>query len=209
MSTQHDLWPDAARLTDERSEYARTPAWLIDAGLRLLPRDFAPDEVLDLGAGLGDLALACWRRWPAIRVTAVERERDRCEEMRSRFPRWDVVQADATWWAGEVTPWTCPLVVVNPPFSVAIDWITLALPLVAPGGALLAIYPLEHLGGLEHFTGLYADHPPRTVGISPKRPRGQGWDDTRAIIAAVWRRGDDGELLVGPTELVWMEVAPR
>ena len=84
MTAQPDLFPEAARLTDERGEYARTPAWLIEAGLRLLPLAVAPGEVLDLGAGLGDLAAACWRRWPAIRVTTVDETQAKIREAVNR-----------------------------------------------------------------------------------------------------------------------------
>lgn len=209
MSAQHDLFPEAARLTDARGEYARTPGWLIEAGLRLVPRAGDPEAVLDLGAGLGDLALACWRRWPSIRVTAVEREPDRCEEMKRRFPAWDVLGRDAEEWAAGVASlprrYRWPLVVMNPPFSRVIEWVLLALPLVAPRGSLLAIYPLEHLGGQAHYADLYRGQPPAVVGISPKRPQGQGWSDARAIICAAWAKDSTGAL-VGDTELEWMEV---
>ena len=216
MTAQPDLFPEAARLTDERGEYARTPAWLIEAGLRLLPLAVAPGEVLDLGAGLGDLAAACWRRWPAIRVTTVEREADRCAEMRRRWPAWTVREADveaALSGVSNVRPgW--PLIVCNPPFTRSLEWARLALGLLARGGALRLVQPLEHLGGLERWQPLYRDRPPAGVGIAPRRPKGAGWDDARAIVVAVWSNagGTDASGRWVPfrvdTTLVWLGGEP-
>jgi hypothetical protein len=168
-SSQSDLFPEAARLTDARGEFASTPRWLATAALRLVPTALRPREVLDLGAGLGGLAEASVAYYGSSieLITAVEREPDRCADMQGRHGDWSVVQADVEQWAPR--------------------------------------QGRRDLGGQDRHAGLWRDHPPGAVGISPRRPRGPGWDDARTIVAAVWT---PGILRASGTHLEWMEVEP-
>lgn len=202
MSAQPDLFLGSA--ADTRGEFASTPSWVIRSALNLLPTS-AFGRVLDAGAGLGALGMAVENYARVLhhrtaKVTAVELERDRCELLPDH---WTVHPQDFLPWAAltAATPEAdrFDLVVCNPPFTRWLEWAQACLPLLAPKGCLLMVGPLSYLGGVER-GGWLADKPPARVFVHCRRPRGQGWDDTREIAVCVWQEN----LRHADTSLAWV-----
>jgi hypothetical protein len=133
-------------------------------------------------------------------VTAVDCIPDR---LRAWPGHWSAWCADWFRWAGGARErgehWD--VVPTNPPFSVWFEWVEAALPLVSRSGDLVAIGPVAYLAGQER-ARWWAQHRPTQVLISPKRPTGPGWEDTRDICAVHWRPSTPDV----PTRLVWLEI---
>jgi hypothetical protein len=171
-------------------EHAVTPAWLVHAVLAHVPAVHGASRVLDPGAGTGAIGreVERWQRTAgqAPVVTAL----DALEERRGAWPsHWTGIHADFFRWSqqAEQAGLRWDVIVTNPPFSRWTEWVTRCLALLAAGGDLVAIGPLAYLGG-DARAEWWRAQPPARVLISPRRPRGQGWGNTRDIMAAHWHR---------------------
>ena len=62
-------------------------------------------------------------------------------------------------------------IVGNPPFTFAEQHVRHAISLLAPGGALAFLLPVNFLSGIKRVGGLYREHPPEYVYVIDKRPQ--------------------------------------
>lgn len=58
----------------------------------------APDTVVDLGCGAGNLAPLFWQRWPQAKLTGVDSSPEMLAKARADYPHASFVQADVATW---------------------------------------------------------------------------------------------------------------
>lgn len=171
-------------------DYYRTPAYAIDA---ILPHLREPRVWLDPGCGDGAIAERVIARWPSARGIGVELDAARAQaaSARLRCPVWrdDFLRRGALWEPdGGVD-----LVIGNPPYKQALEFLRRSLELVAPTRGEVAF--LLRVGFLEAERGserdeLLEEHPP-DVYLLAKRPRfrGDGGGDATTYAWCRWWAG--------------------
>ena len=143
----------AQRHTDD---FYATPAWVTRAVLPLLDK---PKRVLEPCAGTGAIVLACRQQWPTATIDAVELDADRCAE---------IIGADhalcRNWFD---VPWESrhSLIITNPPFKLALEFINRSLELADTVAMLLR---LNFLGSQKR-APFWRTHP-CGVYVLPRRP---------------------------------------
>jgi SAM-dependent methyltransferase len=218
VTVQTDLFAGEALCPD--LGFVSTPAWLtraIVAKTILRPHG----TILDAGAGTGAIAAELERLagdgllvssvFPILppKITAVEISQERCSTLPAH---WEVICADFFEWSADYCNRRFDLIFTNPPFDNVEDgiwqsWVETCWPMAAED--LIVIGPLAYLSGQERgrwwkAMGSPGKMPrPISVLISPERPRGGAWDNTRDIMAVHWRR--TGNAILG-TYLDWLEV---
>jgi hypothetical protein len=184
----------------------------VRAALSLLPVGYTPETILDPGAGTGVWGQVARERWPHAWIEGVE--------VRST-PHPDAYDV---WFIGDLARYTHPpmidLVIGNPPYKLAEQFVRRSLDLLLPSGYLVFLLRLGFLEGQDRNftaeekaelvkkgkrfksmeTGLLRAHPPQAVGVYVQRPSfiGGGTDMT-AYAAFVWQKGWSGT-----TTLHWL-----
>lgn len=172
-----------------------TPEWAVDAILReirlpVVPRDLA---VLDPGAGNG-----VWGTTAANLLDCyVQGVELRDVEPSPGFAVWKGHTDFLTWMP--IPPVRFHLVVGNPPYSLAEEFIRHSFELLAPGGQIVFLLRLAFLEGQARAKGLWTEFPPERVLVMPKRPSfsGNGKTDAIAYAAFYWRQGFRGAPALG------------
>lgn len=174
-------------------DFYRTPDHAIWA---ILPHLRQPRRAVDPGCGDGVIAERVIERWPGAEVICVEKDRERAREASRRLPTlrapvWqdDYLRRGALW-----EPEWADLVIGNPPYAQALEFVQRSIDLVSPVGGevamLLQIGFLEAKRGSERDEFLEAHRP--DVYLLAKRPRfrgeGDGGDNT-TYGWLVWRTG--------------------
>jgi len=125
------------------NDYYPTPIELCVPALGLL--DLNPRQILDAGAGDGNWGMAARARWPGAYITGVE--------IRS-VPR---PAAYTTWRRADFRRFRDPsgirydLIVMNPPFKYAMEFIVRAHDLLAEGGTIAALLRLSFVESEERY----------------------------------------------------------
>mgnify|MGYP006268112147 CR=1 FL=1 len=175
-----------------RADFYATPQWVTRAILPHLPRSGA---LLDPCAGDGAiLRVACETVRGGIR--AIELDATRADVIARSLPWADLIEGDALdAGATEATEaWRVPhgLVLMNPPFSRAMDFVRRAVSEQAPhGGTTAALLRLSMLAGLARVE-FWRDNP-CDVYVLPRRPSftGRGTDSCE-YAWFVWGPGRSG-----------------
>ncbi|AUX33178.1 MULTISPECIES: methyltransferase [Sorangium] len=156
-------------------DFYRTP---VDAVWPVLPHLRPPRRVVDPGCGDGVIAECVIKHWPAAEIICVEKDEQRARDASGRLtcPVWsdDYLRRGAVW-----EPDWADLVIGNPPYSLALEFLRRSLELVAPVGGEVAL--LLRLGFLEaerysERDELLEQHRP-DVYVLAKRPRFRGPGD--------------------------------
>lgn len=166
----------SARNTDD---FYATPSWCTAAILPHLDPGVPLPVVLDPGCGDGAILRVCHERWPSAVLLGYDIEDRGCG--------WCYVR-DAL----DPKPWDHPDVIVcNPPFSLAMEFLERALHEVAPGGEVAFLLRLAWMAGQKRAT-FHRAHP-SDVYVLPRRPSftGNGKSDSADYCWMVWgpRRG--------------------
>ncbi|GAC1393243.1 MAG: hypothetical protein NVS3B10_00390 [Polyangiales bacterium] len=159
-------------------DFFETPAWCVRAILPHLPA--RPWRVLDAGCGTGAIAREAARYWPDAAVVGVEIDPGRASEALVRVgPRLRVLNMDFL----RAATLEADLVVMNPPFSLAMEFVQRALGVTPVVAALLR---LPWLASQKRAAWLRA-HPP-SVNVLPKRPSftGDGRTDATDYAWLTW-----------------------
>jgi predicted RNA methylase len=141
-------------------DYYSTPAWAVRALLRVLP---APTTVLEPAAGTGAILTEIKRMWPATAARGIEIDPGRAEQCREIGH--DVVTDDFL--LAPIRP--ADMVITNPPFSLALEFVQRGLA-TAPHVAMLL--RLSFLASIKR-AAFIREHSP-DVFILSKRPSFSG-----------------------------------
>lgn len=181
-------------------DFYPTPIGHVRAAFDLLPVSFVPTWVLDPGAGTGVWGQEAHRFYPRAMIHGIEIRDVVCPE---GFSTWhtkiDFTEFDA------LTPiWD--LVVGNPPYNVAEQFIRRSMALLLNGGYLLFLLRLNYLEGQGRGRGLWRDFPPFRVGVYSKRPSfsNDSHTDATGYMACLWKKGWRGN-----AELSFLDVNDR
>lgn len=170
----------------EGPDFYATPAWVTEAILPHLPLGAA--RILEPSAGEGAIVRALLAAGvPGDRLLAVE-----IDARRARLVPCQVVEADFL----TAQPWDAShrpgLVIGNPPFSLAQEFVEHALEVVAPGGTVAMLLRLAFLESAKRLD-LHRSKP-ADLYVLPSRPSftSNGKTDSAAYAWFVWGPGRGG-----------------
>lgn len=154
-----------------------------------------PQRVLDPGAGSGAWGQIARDFFPMTYLTGCEL---RDVPKPPDYNEWLV--GDFTKLYEGLFP-TFHLIMGNPPFSLAEEFVKVGMPLLHKGGHLIFLLRLAFLEGQRRRNDLYRVTPPKAVWVCSKRPSFQedGKTNATAFAAFVWQQGYEG-----PTEVGWL-----
>lgn len=126
-----------------KGDFYETPAWCIDEILPHLP--FADATlVVDAGAGTGAIAARIAAKHPHIEIVGVEKNADLVAQARAReLNAAEFVEANFESW--QVEGGAPEIVIMNPPYSRALEFVKRALSIVKRGGTVAALLRISFL----------------------------------------------------------------
>lgn len=155
-----------------------------------------PDPyVLDPGAGSGVWGQEGRQRYPDAHIQGFE---IRPVEKAEGYSSWitDDFLAPGYW-----ASYAYDLIVGNPPYRHAEEFVRISAELLLPGGEIWFLMRLAFLEGQKRAVGLYRDLPPQTVYVCSKRPSFQEDGKSNATAFAVFRWVQGYQ---GPTSIAWL-----
>lgn len=174
---------DAAPLGEyrERAAYFTPDSLALRICTELRDLGIKPKRILEPGCGGGAFLRAAAIRWPAAHLTGIDLA-PHCEGP------GEVLHGDVF---GPM-PSDFDLVVGNPPFTHAEEFIHRGLELVKPGGYVAFLLRMALAGGVRKL--IYPENPPWFLGPIVPRPSftGGGSDKAQEYGLIIWRRGHDG-----------------
>lgn len=180
-----------------RGDFYETPAWCVEAVLGELPRVTAAGDpvIVDAGAGTGAISAVLSAAAPRAEIVGVEKFPELVAQARARGLRnAEFVQGNFLRWEPELA--RPDVIVMNPPYSFAQQFVEHALRLVRRGGTVAALLRSNWLAS-KCRREFHRKHP-ADVYILTKRPSftGGGTDATD-YAWFVWgpERGHRWELL--------------
>lgn len=168
-----------------------TPSGLVRAAYaQLLPATFAPQAILDPGAGTGVWGAVARTRWQTATIVGVEIQPSApCPAYSTWYAGWDFTRW-ALWNAYAPEGRTFDLVVGNPPYKWAEAFVRLALALTRPGGYVIQLLRLNFLESQTRARGLWRELTPQAVWTCARRPSftGNGKTDATAYAVYLWQK---------------------
>ncbi len=172
------------RTKRRKGDFYETPGWAVDVIIPHLP--FATASlVVDAGAGTGAISERIARLFPQLEVLGVEKQPDLIVKARARgLYACEFIEADfESWQSDRSSP---DIVIMNPPYSRAIEFIRRAQQIVRRGGHVAALLRLGFLASSSRFD-FHTKHPSR-VRVLDRRPSftGDGKTDASDYAWFVW-----------------------
>jgi hypothetical protein len=177
-----------------------SPQALADRAVReLLRPPFAHRPVvIDPGAGTGVWGEAIGKRWGEAEIYGIE-----CDPKYPAHPFYD------DWYVRDYldpalrTTGTLEIVVGNPPYGLAEEFVRRSLSLLHETGQLLFLLRLGFLASQGRGRGLFVEHPPTRVHVCVSRPSftGDGKTDATEYAMFYWDLARHG----APTQLRWWD----
>lgn len=178
----------------EREHFPTPPGIARYAVQKLLPVMAGPRlRILDPGAGTGVWGKAARDRWPKAFICGVDLPGVPRVPEYSFWRSQDFRSTARTWSQFEHIRFD--VVVGNPPYSMAEEFIRLGCDVLKPGGYLVFFLRLAFWAGQKRGLGLWRDYPPYEIVPSSRRPSftGNGVSDQKTEYALfVWRKGFRG-----------------
>ncbi len=170
-------------------DFYPTPLSFARTALDLLPLAFYPRSIIDPGAGTGIWGEAAKAKWPKSIINGYE---IRQEDQPGEYNYWktgDYLDIEIT---GGVS-----LVMGNPPYKFAEEFIRKSLDLLEDGGYLVFMLRLAILESKKRMQ-LWKDYPRKKVVVCANRPSfsGDGKTNATAFAFLYWEKG-----YIGPTYL--------
>lgn len=165
-----------ATVARAENDFYRTPEWASQAIVRRLQEQLHPRRILEPAAGDGALLASLRAAWPEATIDAYDVE--------PRHP--SVVKRD--FWFDD-TPQRYDLVMTNPPFSHAMEFVRYGLSKLDEGGRLVLLLRLAFLESEERASFFKRNEP--DVYVLSARPsfRNGATDPKTAYAWFVWRHG--------------------
>ena len=202
------IYTDKKEFLPERhpEDFYETPIELCRAVYTSIPEIgmtvFDADNILDPGCGTGNWGVALHD----IGIDALMINLhgvdiiNRMEKGDNHFPWWPyslIYEKDYLKWN---TATLYDLIVGNPPYKFAEEFVRKSLSLLKHEGKLAFLLKTTFLNSQGRATGLFAEYPPKAVYISGRRPSFSGDKKTNAedYCVIVWEKGYRGE-----TKLDW------
>lgn len=183
------------RIPRAKGDYYCTPVKFACKGVELLRPLITPQYAVDPGAGTGVWGQALKAEHPDLCVCGVDIEYPTAPG----YQYWlslDYLQCGRNFLG------TPDLVIGNPPYALAEQFIRHSLDLVADGGFVLFLLRLAFLESKGRARGLFKEHPPRIVATCDERPVFYGEKNgITAFAYFVWQKGWSG-----PTEMQWCRI---
>ena len=174
------------------NDHYPTPIPTVEAALALLPPTFRPVDILDPGAGDGVWGRVACRRWRSAELHGVEL---RDVEQNGAYDLW-YKNTDF-----RLLNRSCQydLVIGNPPYKHAEEFVRLSLQCLDADGYLLFLLRLAFLEGQERGRDLWRRLPPKAVHVCSARPSFTQDKRTDATAYGVfcWQKGWQGETQLG------------
>ena len=144
-------------------------------------------RILDPGAGSGRWGADCRNLWPQAWIAGVEVREVRPADA---YDQW-VTGAFNELTIADPEPGTWDLVIGNPPYALASQFIEASLHYLRPGGRLLFLLRLAFLEGKGRGGGLFREHPVKRVEVCVNRPSftDNGRTNATAYAFFLWERG--------------------
>ncbi len=176
--------------TRAKGDFYETPAWVVDAVVGFLPIVGEP-VILDAGAGNGAISARIAALNPKAEIVGVEKNAELVAKARARnlygceFVEADFLKGSDLWTI------TAPdLIIMNPPFSRAFEFVARALQLVKRGGTVAALLRVNVMAGKAR-AEFHKKHP-CDVRVLAKRPSFTGTGKTDATEYAWFVFGPTG-----------------
>lgn len=182
------------RTVRRKGDFYETPAWAVDSLLPHLPLSDA-SLVVDAGAGTGAIAACIALRLPTLEVVGIEKQGELVEKARARaLYSCEFVQADfETWQSDRSSP---DVVIMNPPFSRAAEFIRRALVIVRRGGTVACLLPVSFMFGVGRYD-FHTKYKDADIYHLMKRPSftGDGKTDATNYVWWIFGPGTSGKHL--------------
>ncbi len=171
-----------------KHDFYETPAWCIDAIVPHLPLTGEP-IILDAGSGTGAISARLAAINPKAEIIAIEKQPELVEKSRARGLN-NVEFRRACFLNDELDTLRAPdLVIMNPPFGFAMNFVVRALQIVKRGGTVCALLRLPWLASKSR-REFHKKHP-SDIGVLTKRPSFIGGGKTDATDYAWFLWGPD------------------
>lgn len=148
-----------------QNDFYPTPYGLCDAAVnKIVPKGFNPSLILDPGAGEGRWGVFIKERWPISKLIGIDIKQ---HSQSSYYTEW-LLNDYLTF----VYNYKCKpgLIIGNPPFSLAEDFIRKSLDLLSSKGILLFLLKSDFLTGIGRMRDLFKNFKPLEVWYCAKRP---------------------------------------
>lgn len=172
------------RTKRKKGDFYETPPWAVDAILSSLPLASA-NLVVDAGSGTGAIGARIAHLFPKLEVIGIERQAELVQRARARgLFACEFVQGNfETWQSDRSAP---DIVIMNPPYSRAIEFIRRAHQIVKRGGTVAALLRTGFMASCTRHE-FHSKHPSR-VRVLDKRPSftGDGKTDASDYAWYIW-----------------------
>lgn len=169
-------------------DFYPTPLYVAQDALSFLPSAFTPQCILDPGAGTGVWGKAARQVWKDTTITGIEIRPEATRPTAYNF------------WIAQDFLLTLPdtvfdLVIGNPPYNRAEQFIRHALAMLESGGYMIMMLRLAFLESKTRVRSLYRYHPPQTVVVRANRVSftGDGQSNATPYAYFIWQKGWHGE----------------
>jgi hypothetical protein len=183
------------RPRQERDFYPTEPA-LVDAALKLIR--FYPDSILDPGCGDGAWGKGAKIRYgPLSQLWGVDIEPSpECDRIYDRVIRTDFLKENM------VDGFGWDLIIGNPPYKLAMEFVQHSLSLLSPRGTLMFLLRLSFLASRKRAQSLFKADNPTVVYVLSTRPSftGDGKSDDNEYGLFLWDNNFNGK-----TTLHWYD----
>jgi len=152
----------------------------------------APERILEPGCGAGTFLSAIRDTWPQAELFGVEIQKELAEF--AKRAGFDVAIGDVLSHALDEVD----LIVGNPPFRYADEFIPVLLRHLRPGGVLAFILRLNFLAGGKRYGTLWTKYPPARIYPLPSRPgfTADGGTDATDYMVCVWVANHTGPTIM-------------
>lgn len=172
-------------------DFYPTPIDVCSDALTFLPDSVNPLNILDPGAGAGVWGTAARRMYPNALITGID---IRPETLRPRAYNF--------WMHGDFllmnTSPCFDLVIGNPPYKYAEQFVRRSLDMLEDGGYLILLLRLNFLEGQDRSRRLHRKYPPKKVVVRAGRVSftGDGKSNATAYGYFVWQKGYSGRTVL-------------